>query len=158
MEEQNTYLSFKIGEHSFGVSVDKVLEISEFKTPKPIPESPAYVLGVIEFRDQVVPVIDSAVKFNLGSVQVVETTCIIILELYNEGLGKRYSVGVVVDAVSDVFESNQDSLMAMHDDYRPGYIIASFKNDDNLVMILDVDQVFTEKDIISMDTIIHKLS
>lgn len=155
--ELNTYLTFKVKDHTFGVSVDQVLEISEFSTPKPIPESPSYMLGVIEFRNQVVPIVDCGEKFNLKPIDINELSCIVILDLYNDDLSKRFKVGIVVDAVSDVFEAKPEQLMSMEDDYRPGYILTSYKTDDILVLILDANKVFSEKDIITIDQIVNKV-
>lgn len=151
--ELYTYLTFKIGIHLFGVDVSKVLEISEYKVSQPVPDSPAYMKGVIEFRDQVIPLIDSGLKFNLPAIEITEVTCMVVLELFNIELNKKFKVAIVVDAVSDVFEANTSEKLAMDDDFKPGYVHASYKTDGGLVMVLNADKVFSDKDIIAIDAI-----
>jgi purine-binding chemotaxis protein CheW len=153
----NTYLTFKIGTHSFGVNVGKVLEISEYKEPRSVPESPIYMPGVIEYREQVIPLIDTAVKFGLPSIQINDTTCIIVLDLINSELSKKFKVAIIVDAVSDVFEATDNQLMALNDDYRPGYIAGSFKSEKGLVLMMDADMIFSNKDIISIEEVVSNL-
>jgi len=153
----NTYLTFKIGSHSFGVNVSKVLEISEYKEPRVVPESPVYMPGVIEFREQVIPLIDTAVKFGLPAVQINDTTCIIVLDLVNRELAKKFKVAIIVDAVSDVFETNDNQLMALNDEYKPGYIAGSVKSEKGLVLMMDADMIFSNKDIISLEEVVSNL-
>ena len=156
--ELNTYLTFKVKEYTFGISVDKVLEISEYPTPKSVPESLAYIRGVIEFREQVIPLIDCGIKFNLKPIEINPLTCIVVLDLNNEQLSKNYKVGIVVDAVSDVFEAEESELMSMEDDYRPGYVKSSYKGNNGLVLILDANKVFSEKDIIAIDEVVKDIN
>ncbi len=153
----NTYLTFKIGSHAFGVNVSKVLEISEYREPRSVPESPVYMPGVIEYREQVIPLIDTAVKFGLPSIQINDTTCIIVLDLVNSELSKKFKVAIIVDAVSDVFEAADNQLMVMNDDYRPGYIAGSFKSEKGLVLMMDADMIFSNKDIISIEEVVSNL-
>lgn len=148
-----TYLSFRIGRHVFGVDVSKVLEIGEYKIPKPVPESPVFMLGLIEFRDQVVPLIDGGLKFGLQPIEINEVTCMIVLELFNQELSKKFKAAIVVDAVSDVFEASAAEKLSMDDDFKPGYIQMSYKTESDLVLVLNADKVFSEKDVIAIDTI-----
>lgn len=153
-KDLSTYLTFKVLDHYFGVSVDKVMEISEYKQPKPIPESPSYVLGVVEFREFVIPLIDTAQKFNLNPIHINPLTCMVILELENTDLAKKFRVAILVDAVSDVFEADNEEIIKLTDDYSPEYIHASYKTNNGLVMILDADKVFSIKDVIALDKLI----
>ncbi|MBN2166580.1 MAG: chemotaxis protein CheW [Marinilabiliaceae bacterium] len=156
--ELSTYLTFKVKDYLFGINVSKVLEITEYSIPKTMPESMSYISGIIEFREQVVPLIDCGIKLNMSSIDINPLTCIIVLELFNESLSKKYKAAIIVDAVSDVFEAFQDDLMLMQDDYRPAYITASFKSENGLVLILDADKVFNEKDVIAIDQYINDLA
>lgn len=152
--EINTFLSFKVGDHIFGVDVSKVLEISEYKQPQPVPESPVYMLGVIEYRDQVIPLIDCGLKFGMQPIEISEITCMVVLELFNADLNKRLKVAIVVDAVSDVFESTFHEKLSMEDDFKPGYVQSTYKTDLGLVMVLDADKIFSDKDIVTINTIL----
>ena len=77
----NSYLTFSVGNNTFGIHVEKVEEIKEYISPKAVPESLPYVKGVIDHRDEVIPVIDAAQKFNLGKIEITPQTCIVVLEI-----------------------------------------------------------------------------
>jgi purine-binding chemotaxis protein CheW len=153
----NTYLTFRIGIHFFGVSVSKVLEISEFRLPRIVPECPQFMRGVIEFRDQVIPLIDAAQKFGMPAIEANENTCMVVLDLFNDELSKKFKVSIVVDAVSDVFEAESNELKVINDEYRPGYITSSYRSESGLVLIINADKIFSSKDIISIEEIVNTL-
>ncbi|WP_430814265.1 chemotaxis protein CheW [Carboxylicivirga sp. RSCT41] len=156
-QEVNAYLTFSIGENIFGVHVEKVVEIKEYIEPKPVPESMAYVKGVVDHRDKIIPIIDAAAKFNLGSVEITPQSCFVVLDI-NKADGSLMSVGVLVDAVSDVFEADDSRIKEIETDYKPGYILSSYQNNDDLVMILNADKIFSETDIISLGEVIDAVN
>ena len=156
-QSTNSYLTFKVNDNTFGIHVEKVIEIKEYSEPKSIPESMPYVTGIIEYLDEVIPLIDTATKFNLGKITVAPQTCIIILEIVNEQKNSTSKIGVIVDDVSDVFETDPAQIKALKNDYKPKYISSTYKLDDNLVMILDSNKIFSKKDIIALDKIIEDL-
>ncbi|MCU4175874.1 chemotaxis protein CheW [Carboxylicivirga sp. N1Y90] len=152
-QQIDAYLTFTIGENTFGIHVEKVLEIKEYLEPKSVPESLPYIKGVIDHRDQIIPVIDAAAKFNMGNISITPQSCIVVMEVNKSENGDPFSIGVLVDAVSDVFESDPEKVRKIENDFKPGYINATYKINENLVMILDTDKVFNEKDIIALDKI-----
>ncbi len=156
-QSTNSYLTFEVNDNAFAIHVEKVVEIKEYSEPKSIPESMPYVTGIIEYLDEVIPLIDAATKFNLGKIAVAPQTCIIILEIINEQKNSTSKVGVLVDAVSDVFETDPKQIKALENDYKPKYISSTYKLGDKLVMILDSNKIFSDKDIIALDKIIKKI-
>ena len=157
-QDVNAYLTFSIGDNRFGIHVEKVVEIKEYVEPKPVPESMAYVKGVTDHRDQIIPVIDTAAKFNLGQVEITPQSCFVVLDI-SKGSGKGImTIGILVDAVSDVFEADQSKLKPIETDYKPGYILSSYQKNDELIMILNVDKIFSEVDIVSLDDVLGAVS
>jgi len=149
----NAYLTFDVGQNIFGVHVGRVVEILEYVNPKSVPESLPYIKGVIDHRETIVPVIDTAAKFNVGNIEVGPQTCIVILEIDKPDQSGTFIIGAMVDAVSDVFESDMEKIKTIENDFKPGYISATYKSNESLVMILDTNKVFNEKDIIALDEI-----
>ncbi|MCU4163239.1 chemotaxis protein CheW [Carboxylicivirga caseinilyticus] len=149
----NAYLTFSVGTNTFGVHVGKVVEILEYEKPKSVPESLPYITGVIDHRENIVPVIDTGLKFNLGPVDITPQTCIVVLEIDKPGESGKFIIGAVVDSVSDVFESEMEKIKTIENDFKPGYISATYKTEENLVMILNTEEVFNDKDIIALDEI-----
>jgi purine-binding chemotaxis protein CheW len=153
----NSYLTLKIGEEVFGVNVAKVMEIREYQPPKPLPQTFPFVLGVVEYRDEIIPLIDTAIKFGMAPITIEPSSCIVILQLISDSLGKTYRMAVLVDSVADVLECDDAQMKGINDDYKPNYIISTYSADDKLVFILNADLVFNQKEIIGMLDMINKL-
>jgi purine-binding chemotaxis protein CheW len=153
----NSYLTFKVGEETFGVNVAKVMEIREYQKPKSLPQSLPFVTGVVDYNEEVIPLIDTGIKFGMNAVEISAATCIIVLQLVNEVLGKTYRVAILVDAVSDVLESDEASMKPITDDYRPEYIYSTYRQDDQFIYILNADMVFNQKEVIAIINSIKQL-
>ena len=86
----NSYLSFKIGSDTFAIHVSKVNEIREYETPRSMPEAISFMKGVIDHRDEVIPVIDTGVKFGLKPVEITPQTCIVIIDVKRKDSDKTF--------------------------------------------------------------------
>lgn len=106
--EHSQYLAFHVAGERYAVGISKVWEIITFRPPTRVPMTPAYVMGVINLRGSVVPLVDLAMKFGLPETAISKRTCIIIVDLE---LGSEVTVmGIVVDAVSAVIEVNSSDI------------------------------------------------
>lgn len=90
------FLTFRLGREEYGVDILCVQEIRSFELPTRLANTPDFILGVVNLRGAIVPIIDMRIKFEMASVLYNSSTVAIILNL-----GKQM-VGLVVDAVSDV--------------------------------------------------------
>ncbi len=152
--EINSYLVFRIDSNEFAAHVSKVVEILEYKQPLPMPDAPSFLLGVLEHRDEMVPVVDPSRKFGLNALTITTASCIIILELTHATTKRNVKIGVVVDAVTDIIEPDGEELKSIQNDFRPDYILGTYKKDDKFYMVLNVDKVFSTNEIVEMSTII----
>ncbi|HHU00096.1 MAG TPA: purine-binding chemotaxis protein CheW [Bacteroidales bacterium] len=155
--EINSYLTFKLRNESFAINVAKVLEIKEYQQPRPLPQSLPFVAGVTEYNNEVIPVIDTGLKFGMEKVEVSLSTCIIILQLMNNALGTTYKIAILADAVSDVFESEDDQIKFISEDYRPEYVSGTFSDQDNFIYILNPDNIFNQKEVVHIMDIIKEI-
>lgn len=90
------YLSFRLGAEEYGINILKVQEIRGYEASTRMVNAPAYVLGVLNLRGVIVPILDMRIKFGMADVVYDSQTVTIVLNI-----GERV-VGMVVDAVSDV--------------------------------------------------------
>ncbi len=95
------YLTFQLAGEEYGVDILRVQEIKGWEKATRIPHSPHYVLGVINLRGAIVPVIELRRRFGLESVEFGPTTVVIVVKVASER-GER-TVGMVVDAVCEVY-------------------------------------------------------
>jgi len=152
--KQDSYLSFKIGEESFATHVSKVLEILELPEITKIPNAPDYMLGVINLRSKVLPVLDTRIKFGLKPSKATVNTSIIVLNLSLEG--GTLTLGALVDAVEEVLELNMKDIEAVPSfgtGYRLDYLSGMVKSDEKFIMLLDVDKLFSSDEINSAQAI-----
>lgn len=90
------YLSFRLGAEEYGINILKVQEIRGYEASTRMVNAPHYVLGVLNLRGVIVPILDMRIKFGMADVVYDSQTVTIVLNI-----GDRV-VGMVVDAVSDV--------------------------------------------------------
>ncbi len=141
------YLTFDLGHESYGVNILSVKEISGWDDATVVPNSPAYVKGVVNLRGTIVPIIDLRIRFNVGEPTYLPTTVVIILSGKTE-VGER-TVGFIVDAVSDVLNVRDEEINAAPDFDRTvpvNYIQGMVNNDENVVTVLDVSQLLSMDD------------
>ena len=100
-ETSEQYLTFMLAGEEYGVDILRVQEIKGWDKVTRIPHTPDYVLGVINLRGAVVPILDLRRRFGLETVEFGPTTVVIVVRVMS-GRGER-TVGVVVDAVSEVY-------------------------------------------------------
>ncbi len=102
------YLSFKLAGEEYAVDILRVQEIRGWSRPTPIPNAPAFVRGVINLRGAIVPIFDLRRRFGLAEQPFGPTTVVIVVRVRHEE--RERTVGMVVDAVSDVHDVTEAQL------------------------------------------------
>ena len=100
------YLTFMLAGEEYGVEILQVQEIKGWDSATHIPNTPAYVRGVINLRGTIVPVIDLRQRFGLDTIEYSRTTVVIVLKI--EDGGRDRVSGIIVDAVSDVYNVSEE--------------------------------------------------
>src|ERR1700753_1317058 len=101
-EGSHQVLTFVLGKETYGVDILRVQEIRGFSAVTKIPHAPPHVLGVLNLRGSIVPIVDLRMRFELERAEYTKVTVIIVLSVQSS-TGRR-EVGVVVDGVSDVVD------------------------------------------------------
>jgi purine-binding chemotaxis protein CheW len=95
-------LTFSLGPEGYGVDILRVQEIRGWTPVTRIPELPPHVLGVLDLRGAIVPIIDLRLRFNLAQAQYTPLTVIIVVSVGTSSGAREF--GLVVDGVSDVVD------------------------------------------------------
>lgn len=154
-QEFNSYLSFKLGDELFASNVSKVLNILEMTKITKVPRSPSYMKGVINLRGTVLPVVDTRYKFGMTETEMTNNTCILVLEV--EVDGESVNVGAIVDSVQEVLELQQEDIQpppSIGSKYQSEFIFGMAKIDEEFIMLLDMDKVFSADEIISLKDVV----
>lgn len=141
------YLTFTLGGELFALGILCVREIIEYGQLTPVPMMPPSILGVINLRGAVVPVIDLRVRFGDGATCIDQRTCIVILEVERGELTQV--IGVVVDAVNAVLDIPTGDIEASPNfgrRIRTDFILGMAKVEGRLVLLLDIGHVLSAED------------
>jgi len=133
-------LTFELGNETYGFEILRVREIRGWTSVTTIPQAPPHVLGILNLRGSIVPVMDLRMRFALEQAQYTNATVIIVLSVHSQA-GQR-EVGVVVDGVSDVVDVNVADIKQPPDlgpnsatDYIRGLVSAG----ERMTVLLNVD-------------------
>lgn len=136
------YLTFLLGDEYYAVNILSVKEINGWDQATLIPNSPDYVKGVVNLRGVIVPIVDLRIRFNVGEVQYLPTTVVIMISSQTDSGEKM--VGFIVDAVSDVLEVTEDKIKKAPDfdgSVPRDTIYGMVNSHKNVVTLLDINQL-----------------
>jgi purine-binding chemotaxis protein CheW len=104
--------------------------------------------GVINLRGQVLPVIDTRLKFGMEETEYTHNTCIIVMDLEMEG--ETVDIGAIVDEVISVVEIKESQVEpppSIGANYKSDFIYGMAKVEKEFVMLLDMQQVLSSEEI-----------
>ncbi len=138
--DERQYLTFQLGDEELGVNILNIKEIISYSPVTRIPMVPDYIVGVMNVRGNVVPVVNMATRFGKKVREVTRLTCIIIVEV-EAGDEDNMDVGIQVDSVEDVIEINNINIEPPPDfgaKIPPDYIAGIGKHHEKFIMLLNV--------------------
>jgi purine-binding chemotaxis protein CheW len=137
------YLTFILDGEDYGVDILKVQEIKGWEGATPMPNMPDFILGIINLRGTVVPVIDLRKHFKMKSASFDQTTVVIVVKIKDEDENER-TMGVVVDAVSEVHNIGKSDLRPAPD-FGGVVDMESIKGlatvNEKMLIMLDIDHL-----------------
>lgn len=142
------YLTFSLADEVYGLGILKVQEIIGMMDLTRIPHAPEFIRGVINLRGKVIPVMDLRLKFGLEAKEATEKTCIIVVQV--AWAGRKATMGVLVDEVSEVIDIGADQLEpppSFGRDVSTDFILAMGKVDAKVVVLLDVEKVLSNVEV-----------
>ncbi len=142
------YLTFKLADEDYGISLLKVREIIGMMPITSVPRTPAFVKGVINLRGKVIPVTDLRLRFDMPAIDYNDRTCIIVVEV--AGQESTVQMGIVVDAVTEVLPVQDQEIEPAPEfgasvDTR--YILGMANMEGAVKILLDIDRVLTQAEI-----------
>jgi purine-binding chemotaxis protein CheW len=148
------FLTFGLGDDVFAIDVIKAKEVLDFAEVTQVPQTPDYMLGVINLRGSVVPVIDMRRKFNMATTDRTRNTCIVVVEVDVDG--DSVTVGALADSVREVIDLSPAQIEPpprIGTRLNTEFIKGMGNLDDRFVIILDIDKVFSIDDLVMAKTL-----
>ena len=135
------YVIFRVGQEEYGVDIQKVSIIEKMMNIARVPTTPAFILGVINLRGEIIPVMDLRLRFDMPAREPDDDTRIIIFRM------GEVALGMLVDMVSEVHqlrEADIESVTSITNDRTLDYITGVGKMDGRLVTLLHVEKLITD--------------
>lgn len=148
------FLTFRLDAETFAIDVRQVREILDVTQITCVPQMPAYMLGVINLRGNVVPVIDLRLKFGMPALVTDRDNCIIVIEV--DFAGETTVVGARADAVSEVLDLPQDAITPpprLGTELRNEFIRGMGKKDEGFIILLDIDHIFSSDELVLLQEV-----
>jgi purine-binding chemotaxis protein CheW len=155
--ESNAYLTFSLGEEKFAISVENVQEVVELEQVTKVPNAPEYMLGIINLRGKVLPLLDTRLKLGLKRTEITKKSRIMILDITTDE-DKTLQVGALVDVAKEVIELTPADIQEAPDfeNYKTQAPITGIVNDHgNITMVMDIARIFSTADIMQLNTTLN---
>ncbi|MBN1880812.1 MAG: chemotaxis protein CheW [Deltaproteobacteria bacterium] len=137
-------VTFFLSNEEFGVDILLVQEIIRPTTITEVPNTPAFLEGVINLRGKVVPVVDLRRRLDLEITPTDKATRIMIIEL------EEKVTGFIVDSVSKVMSVHTESIQSAPEMVTAGveseYIYGVSRLEDRLIILLDFSKILTDRE------------
>lgn len=137
------YLLFTLGDEEYGIEILKVQEIRGYERITRIANTPDFIIGIMNLRGAIVPIIDLRIKFQLLSAEFNENTVIIILNFSNR------VVGIVVDGVSDVLSLDIDQIKPAPDfavTLSTEYLLGLGTVNEQMIILVDIEMLLNSNE------------
>lgn len=139
------FLSFMLAEEEYAVPILEVREVRGWSEVRSVPNSPNYLVGVLEIRGEYVPIVDLRMRFSLQPASIGATTVVIVL---NDA--EKHPLGIIVDAVAEVYALQRSEIkdaphmsISVDQSYIKG--IASAENGH--LIIINLEALFDVKEL-----------
>ena len=146
------YLTFKLGEETFGIDIANIHEVLKLPDVTHIPGTREYIRGVINVRGSVVPVVDLKQKFGQGTSEVGRLSRIIIVE--STLRDKKTIVGAMADSVEEVVPLRDDQIDPAPEvgiELKSSFILGIGKRNDQFIILLDIVRVFSVEELVLLE-------
>jgi len=139
----NELIAFRIGDQEFCVNIMAVREIRGWTPATAMPHSPSYMIGVINLRGAVLPIIDLSARLGMKPVDPTARHVIIVAQV------RRKVVGLLVDAVSDILTVTEENIQPtpeISSDIQRQFARGILAIDKRMICMIELDALFPEKE------------
>ncbi|RKZ38917.1 MAG: chemotaxis protein CheW [Gammaproteobacteria bacterium] len=149
------YLTFFLTKEEYAVDILRVQEIKGWSQVTTIPNTPKYICGVINLRGTIVPIIDLRLRFNLPCQEYGAMTVVIVVKVLSQDAKERI-MGIVVDAVSDVYDVAENEIKpppnfgsVINTEFVRGLATV----DEKMVIVLDLDRLLNSAELAIVESL-----
>ena len=148
------FLNFVLEDESYCLEILKVKELLGMTTITPIPQTPAYIKGVINLRGQIIPIVDLRLKFGMEPKAYHKRTSIIVVEV--DFRDELMLMGLIVDVINEVISIPKEAISAIpfiNAKIKAEYIKGIATTAEGIKILLDVERVLNDEDFVLLKAI-----
>lgn len=148
--QKDKFLTFGIGNETYGIKIKYVTEIVGIQPITEIPETPAFIKGIINLRGKIIPVMDVRLRFKKEFREYNDRTCIIVIDI------KEICIGIIVDRVVEVLSIAEEKIVPppkLKVGFHNKYIQGIGKVDGEVKLLLDCDKMLNEDEVENLSNI-----
>ena len=141
-------LSFILDNERFGVEISGIQEVLEYRKVTPVPRTPEFMLGVINLRGKVIPVVDLRVHFSMLVAEPTVDTCIVIINVEIDG--EETGLGILADRVQEVIEIRTTDISPppkIGNRVDGQYIYGMARCDEHFIILLRLSRIFSSEEL-----------
>ncbi|QLF69337.1 chemotaxis protein CheW [Peteryoungia desertarenae] len=141
IEGARELIAFRIGDQEFCVNIMSVREIRGWTPATPLPHAPSYVMGVINLRGAVLPIVDLSSRLGMKPANPSERHVIIVAQVRSK------VIGLLVEAVSDILTVTDENIQPtpeVSSDLERQYARGILAIDKRMICLVELGALFTD--------------
>ncbi len=145
--KEQRLIAFKLGKELVGVDITSVVKITKTTDITPVPKTPGYILGVMNLRGNIVPIVTLKGKLGLPEDEEIPEEKLIVV--VDTELGY---IGCLVDQIDGAIVINTDEILpppmnsiGIDPEFIRGVVMIE-RNIKELLIILDISKIFKKED------------
>ena len=149
--QSGKYLTFLLESEEYGIPIKKVKEIIGIMDITHIPKTPEFIMGVINLRGKIIPVMDLRLKFGLAIKEYNPRTCIIVIEIVTSEINRQ--IGIIVDTVSEVVNVQAADIEPppqYGSQIKENFLHGLGKVKEKVILLLDIGKIFVNDELLNI--------
>lgn len=158
MNETKAYLTFALGDEKFAIPVDCVQEVVEVEQITKVPHAPEYMLGIINLRGRILPLLDTKLKLGLQRTETTRKSRIMVLDLQDKD-DRNLQIGAIVDVAKEVVELQDKEIQEapeFENTKTSAPITGLVNNQGDITLIMDIAKVFSTHEIVDLNKTVNQ--
>jgi len=138
----DTIIVFKIGEEHIGIDITKVREVTEAQNPVPVPRSPVFLLGLVNVRGEVVPVI--SLKKRLGLKGEEQSNILLVVEEEGRVAGLKLDYLLGTKKINERDINKNSELLSTRQE--KDFFLGVYDTEEKPILILNLAKTLSKED------------
>lgn len=142
--DASQYLTFLLGDEEYGINILSVQELRGWTPVSRLPDMPPHILGVLNLRGEIIPVVDLRRRFGMKPAECGPTTVVVVVRAKRQESDESIPVGLIVDAVSETHTITTEQIQPppkIGVGVDSEHITGLFAFEEKMIILLDINEL-----------------